>query len=339
MTILRAIDFEGFLKNKTAQMNGLLLHGSDAEAVSVLVRQATRVIAANAAVQGSLLQIDTSELKSTPSLVSDEFHSLSLLGERPIILLDGVDDNSLKFVNDVLSARTIGNFVVLVGGNLSKSSKLRVACEDAILIASLAVYDEDESSQKARVRSMLRENGLTWSPDAEEFFFERVGSARSSVNQELDKLMLYCLGHGEISVSDVIAICGDTASFAADDVIDAVLAGSLGAVDRLALGFEGEQRTILIMLLNYVSRLQTMRADMDNGASSDVVVRNAKPPIFFKRQAAVKLQLRNLDLQALTTLQEAVSTAILQSRKFPDLANAITSRSLLSVARSVATRL
>jgi DNA polymerase III subunit delta len=338
MTILRAEDFEAFLKQKSAKMNGLLLHGSDAEAVGVLARQSARAVAGQGHETGLSVHLDMAALKENPSKLLDEFQSLSLLGDRQVIVVDGVDDSILKFSEPIINSKSLANFVIMLAGTLGKSSKLRVLCEEAPLFASLVIYEEDHTALAARLRREISEQGLKWFGDAEAFFFERVGFDRSSVAQEIAKLTLYCSGLGQITEEDVVAICGDTASFGTDELIDTVMQGDLEKADRMSSSFDGDQRTILIMLLNHVTKLQTLRCEIDNGSSVDSVVRSAKPPIFFKRQNAIKSQLKSFDMVSLMALQEQVSSAILQTRKLPDIANAITNRTVLSIARSAAAR-
>ncbi len=338
MTVLRADDFEAFLKNKSARMNGLLLHGSDAEAVGVLARQATRTLCEAEKVPGSLHHLDVAVIKENPGALIDEFQSLSLLGDRQILLADGVDDNFLKFAKPAIETTKLANFLVILAGSLAKSSKLRLACEDATLFASLAVYEEDRAALSNRLRKQMAEHGLKWAGDAEASFFERVGHDRPSVNQEMAKLLLYCLGMAEITEEDVLAICGNTAAFGTDELIDAMLQGDGQNTDRMAASFDGDQRTILIMVLNHLTRLQNLRAEIDSGSSYDAVMRSAKPPIFFKRQSNIKSQIRRYDSDGLYELQELVSSAILQTRKIPSMADAITNRTLLSIARNAAAR-
>jgi DNA polymerase III subunit delta len=339
MAVLRAEEFENFIKRKASTMNGLLFHGSDAEAVSSLARQTIRAIAGEAGAGAATLHVELSSLKENPGRIIDEFQSLSLLGDRRIIAIDGVDENTLKFLEPVLQATFVGNFVVLQAGNLSKTSKLRVACEQAALIASLVIYEEDQAAIATRIRRLLSEAKLQWQDDAEALFFATVGMERSTVNQEIAKLILYCHGQAHVAEEDVTAICGDTAAFGVDELIDAVFAGNLEKTDRMASNFDGDQRMILTGLMSHLTRLQALRGEMECGMNADAAVRAAKPPIFFKRQTAVKNQLRTFELTELLALQQSVASAIFQTRKVSDLGDAVTNRTLLSIARTAAAKL
>jgi DNA polymerase III subunit delta len=341
VAILREEEFENFVKRRSAAMNGILIHGDDSAAVSAMGQQAVRAIVGSGDASFATVRLDSSALKDNPSRLDDEFRSLSLLGERRIILLDGAEDSHLKFLNSVIATNEIGNFIVLMTGALSKTSKLRAAIEATEKFASLALYEEDVAALAIRIKKILTIESLSWGEDAEDQFFATVGYDRSTSAQEARKLCLYCLGQTEISSADVEAVCGDTAAFGADELIDAVLAGDLEKADRHFSNLDSElggSRTILQMLILHLTRLQNLRSDMERGLSADLAVRNAKPMIFFKRRNAVATQLRQFSVDMLVDLQQTLAAAIFQSRKSADLFDAITNRTLLSIARSVRSR-
>jgi DNA polymerase III subunit delta len=342
MTVLREDEFESFIKRKSAAMNGVLIHGADSSAVNALGQLALRGIVGAGDLSFATVRMDASSLKENPSRLDDEYRSLSLLGERRVILLDGVDDSHLKVMNSVLASDSLGNFIVLMADALGKSSKLRTAIEESATFASLAIYEEDVTALAARVRKLLSADSLKWGTNAEELFFALVGSDRSAVIQEAAKLALYCIGQGQITEADVEAVCGDTAAFGADELIDAVLTGDLEATDRMGSSLDSDSagtRGIFSVLLLHLTRLQALRMDMERGMNAETAVRNAKPVIFFKRRNAFAAQLRNFDLQDLITMQQSVSAAMFQTRKMPDLFEAIVSRTLLSLARSARAKL
>jgi DNA polymerase III subunit delta len=337
MSVLREDEFDAFLKRRAATMNGILIHGADVSAVSVLGQQAVRSIVGNGDTSFATVRIDLSSLKESPGRLEDEFRSMSLLGERRILILDGADDSHLKALTSILSSKEPVNFVLMMADALGKSSKLRVACEASENFASLVIYEEDASALAARIRKILEADGLKWSNEAESMFFELVGHDRSTAVQEAEKLALYCHGQTLISESDVEAVCGDIAGFGSEQLIDAVLAGDLSSTDRIASSLDSDSagiRGVLSVFLLHLTRLQALRMEMERGANAEMVVRNTKPAIFFKRRNAFVAQLRNFDVSELITLQQNISAAIFQTRKMPDLFEAITSRTLLSIARS-----
>ena len=342
MTVLREDEFDNFIKRRSASMNGIHIHGADSSAVSSLGQNALRAVVGSGDTSHALLRIDLSSVKENPSRLSDEFRSISLLGDRQVLLLEGVDDSHLKVLTSIFEEAEIANFVILLSDALSKTSKLRLASEASIKFASVAIYEEDALALAARIRKQLSAENLSWGSGAEELFFELVGSDRSTAVQEANKLSLYCFGQSQILESDVEAVCGDTAGFGTDQLIDAVMAGDLGAADRMGSSLDSDSagtRGILSVMLLHLTRLQSLRMDMERGMNAEMAVRNTKPAIFFKRRNAFIAQLRNFELQDFIEMQQAVSAAMFQTRKLPDLFEALTSRTLLSLARTARSKL
>ena len=314
-------------------MNGVLVHGVDAAAVAGLGRQVARQLGA------SPQRIDVAAAKASIGMFQDSFLSLSLLGDREVLLIDGADDSCLKFLEASLAFEQPANFVILLADSLSKTSKLRVACEASKLFAALTLYEEDRSKLLARIEKHFLSCGLRLGEGAEQAFFAIVGNDRMIVMQEAEKLATYCHGKTEISEVDVNEVCGDTAEFDADQLIDAVLGGDLESTDRIMTSLGNDTRSFFVMLQLHISKLQSLRTEMERGQTLDMVVKNAKPPIFFKRKAAITNQLRKFELNDLIDIQETISATTFQSRKNAGLADAINNRSLLSLARLARSRM
>ena len=333
MTVLREDGFEQFLKRQIGSMNGVLVHGADSAAVASFGRQVVRAIVGAG---GEAERFDASILKEGAGRIHDEFYSLSLLGDRRVLWIDDVGDANLKTLIDIITSTQSANFVFLSSDALSKTSKLRTACEEAPKFGALALYEEGIEAVHTRLETLISRAGLKWDGGAEELFLEIVGTDRSVVTQECEKLTLYCLGQKMITSADVLAVCGDTASSNSDSLIDSMLIGDLESVDRMLGNLDGDtggQRMILSSAISHLVRLQELRGIMDGGANVDAVVRGARPPIFFKRQSAVVSQLRKFEGGELMSMQQSLAAATFQMRKNADLGDAITSRALLSLAR------
>ena len=327
MSTLRVEEYENFLKRRLSSINGLLIHGSDLATVSLLARRAVN------ALKGEVVQIDIAASKAAPGSFMDKMLSLSLLGDRQVLLVDDADDTCLKFLETAFMQTVVSNFILVTADSLGKASKLRVAAEAAPLIASLTFYGEDESAARERVQRLLAAQNLVWSAGALDAFFDAVGNERAIVTSEAEKLALYAYGHKQITVEDVAACCGDVADFDVDELVDAVLSGDLETSDRIYSSLGSEQQKFFPLFNLHLSKLQNMRIDIDNGAGLEGALRNARPPIFFKRKVAFAIQLRTLSLEDLVGIQEAVQAAILQSRKLGDLSEPIMGRSILAIAR------
>jgi DNA polymerase III subunit delta len=336
MPALREDQFAAFLSRQMTLAVGLLIYGDDSAAAEDLGRQAATK-ATGGDVQ-AIMRLEASLLSSDPSRISDEVMALSLLGGRSAILVSGCDDNTLKYTGSIISSPSPANFLVLVAGSLTKSSKLRAACEQAERFYCLPLYEAKADTILASISKILEQQGLKLDADAARHFVDIVGTDRMTAQREAEKLGTYAHGQSTISVADIDAVCGDTASFDADALVDAVFGGDLEATERISLAMEGEgssARPVLPLLMSHVSRLQSLHLEMAKGMTADSAIAAAKPIVFFNRRRAMADHLRKLDLAKLDHVQSQLASAIIASRKTAALAQAITNRCLLSVARLV----
>ena len=333
MTVLREDDLDEFLSRKVKSMNGLLVHGADEAAVNLVGSQAIKKIGVEAR------RLDVSACKSSASNFLNSFLSLPMFGDRETLLLDDADEACLGFLEPAFAQNIVANFSVILCSALGKTSKLRAAAEESKLFACLAIYEQDEAKLRARIQSILSSNGLSWGADAEDQFYAAVGGDRALVTGEAEKLALYANGQAKISVADVRAICGDTAEFDVSDLTDAILGGDLERTDHITNTMGADVRNFLPLFNLHISRLQSLAVEIERGVTVDTAVRNAKPPIFFKRKFAITDQVKRIALQQMINIQFAIQEAILLSRKNSDLSAAIVNRTLLAIARQCKARI
>jgi DNA polymerase-3 subunit delta len=90
---------------------------------------------------------------------------------------------------------------------------------------------------------------------------------------------------------------------------------------------------LLSAVQKHAFRLADFRLAVERGASAEQAVKQARPPVFFKRQQSVQAQLRAWTLVDLVKAGNTLSTQVLTARQNGGLAATITSRCILSLAR------
>ena len=331
MVALRESDLSDVLGKRSPQLNGVLLYGNDEAAIS----NAARLAIAKLATGEEPLRLDPSILRADPAALDDGFRSLSLLGDRRLIIYADVDEAQLSRLSPIIAEQALGNFVVLIAGSLKKDSKLRAAVDASQRFASIGFYEETGQALIIRAQTIAKANGMTFTEGAAERFVDLCGNDRSVLVNEAEKLMLYCHPAQHIEMADVEAVCGDQASFESDELISNILDGDVEAADRIfaSMMLSGDAKSVLIMLQMALARLEGVSAAMARGADLAGACRAARPPVFDKQQAQVGRQLRIWSGDELGRAQVAVQQAMLQSRQGADLSDAITARCLLSLAR------
>jgi DNA polymerase III subunit delta len=322
------------LKRRGRELAGMLIHGENEPAVADVAKDVQGWFAKGAVEGVNVLRVDRQHLRGSPGWLSDEYRAASLLGERQVIVVSGCDDTVAAEVANMLSVGVSGNFVILLAAALQKKSQLRQLCEDHAGLLCLPIYDEEGKAARARVTSALATEGLEWGEGAEELFFMQVGEDRTAALREVEKLAIYALGERAITLEAVEALCGEQASYSPDELIDAALAGRSSEVERMLSsewGEPGNAGGLLAQLQFHLQRLQALRLDMAKGAALDAAMSRARPPVFFKRKAAVASQLRTFDLPALEDMVIEVSRAVFTVRQHAALSPAALGRLLMKL--------
>ena len=337
MAIVRAEGFDAILRRLPPKLAAILIYGSDAGAVRELAKTAVTRIAGSLDDPFNVVRLEETVLAADQGRLADEFGALSMMGGSRAVWVTGADAAFLKSVEPLLAGQSPGSLIVAEASILAKASKLRTLFEKSERAIIVPVYEDGAESLHELIDRALQRDGLTIEADARARLASLLGADRALSRQEIEKLALYCLGNKTVRLEDVEAVSGDASAADTDDIVDAVFGGDGSAADRwftaLTAGTIDAGRIVSIVL-QHAARLQGFKIDIDKGQPAEALLRAQRPPIFFKRHAAIQAQLRIWDLDSLLAAGATVSASILQMRQYPALAEAIANRALLALARN-----
>ena len=325
------------MRRRAAEVNGVLLYGSDTGSVRERAATLVRVNAGSLDDPFNVVRLDEAVLADDPGRLADEYNAISMMGGRRVIWVSDADKVFHKAVEPLLENPNAQSLLVAEAGNLAKASGLRLLFERGRNIYALPCYQDTDQDLHELIRTELEAVGVAIEPDAERLLIGLLSADRMLSRSEVSKLALYAMGSGTVTMADVAAVCGDASAFSVDDVIDAVFEGELAACDEALtrLVSSGTQvGAVLSQVAGHVARLQHFRVEMDRGRSADETVRSARPPVFFKRVDGMIRQLRLWDAASLLNAGTSIATAVRQTRDLPALDEAIANRALLSLARN-----
>ena len=162
------------------------------------------------------------------------------------------------------------------------------------------------------------------------------GVRRAASRSEINKLVLYARGRGEIGVDDVAAVVSDASALALDDVIDAAFAGRPAELEtRLAKARAAGSAvgSMFFAAQRQLAQLHRWRTAIEDGASFSLDA--VQPPLHFRRKGLVEAALRQWTSEHLTAAMAELADAVLAARKRPALADVIAERALLALAVKV----
>lgn len=336
MTAIKPAGLESFLRKPDPGVAAILIYGEEPDAVRELAARAVKKLAGSLDDPFSVTVLADQDLSSDPARLADEVQSISMFGGQKAIWVKAAGDAFLKAVLPVLEGKASGNLVVAEAATLSNSSQLRAMFEKSPHALVVPLYEAEPGEIAQMAEQILAKDDLRIGPDALARFMALSGSARGLVRREAEKLALYCLGKERVNIEDVEAVCGNDSGATADDLADSVFSGDVEEADRLFhdLVRAGQDSSRLLSAVHQQSlRLQDFRLAVDRGAQAEQVLKQSRPPVFFKRQRVILPQLRIWGLADLVQAAGTLSAAVLAARRNAVLAEAIAGRALLSLAR------
>ena len=247
-------------------------------------------------------ELPASAVESDPARLADEADQLPMTGGRRVLRLREAGDEIAKALLGWLdagaaNARDGGGFIVIEASDLGPRSGLRKLAETHPRAASIPCYRDEIATLQALAREKLKAEGLTIAPEAMQWLATHLGSDRAITQGELEKLALYMLGGPaneakRVELADVLAVVGDSAELALDDLVYAVGDGELPALERAAQRSFAEGAAPIMVLRalgRHFLKLQLAKG-LARDAGIEAAIARIRPPIFFKYVPRFKTQ-------------------------------------------------
>ncbi|TIV86470.1 MAG: DNA polymerase III subunit delta, partial [Mesorhizobium sp.] len=226
--------------------------------------------------------------------------------------------------------------ILIEAGDLKKGTGLRAIVEAAANAIALPCYADEARDLDSVIDDELRKAGMSMTLEARQALRRNLGGDRLASRGEIEKLVLYAHGRKEIGIEDINALSGDVSGASFDAAVDAMLDGRVGDFD---IAFTrhcqsgGHPFLVLSSAMRQLQAIQVMRGQMESGGRNAAsVVAGARPPVFFSRRKLVEKTLERWNVEALGRALSRLQTAVLQTRKRPDLAEALARQALLGIA-------
>lgn len=340
----KAHEVEQWLARPPAGLPLCLVYGPDQGMVSERAARYARATGLPLDDPFSVFKGEAGELEQDPARLEAEILTIPMFADRKLVWIRNL--GSQKKVADAILAflqQPPPAVALLVeGGDLKKGHALRSTAERSGAAMCLPCYADDGAALDTIIDTELESVGLSISMEARRLLKGQLGGDRIASRGEVQKLALYCLERNRIEIDDVRLLVGDVAGSSADDVVDAVLTGDLSSLEsefaRLEAAGSGMFQ-LLSALMRQFQQFLALRADVEqNGKSVSAAVAAARPPIFFKRKGAVEAAVGRWDQAAILRYLDRLQNLVLETRRRPQLASALTRQFALSLAVEAARR-
>jgi len=232
-------------------------------------------------------QMEASEIKEDPSKLYEALSAMSLMGDNPIIIVRNATDKITKVVKQASELPECQNQLILLAGELTTRSSLRLLCEKDKSIASIACYREDGYALERVIKEKCDGAGLSYSRDVIEMIKQSLGNDRGVTNSEIDKIITYMGEEKKLTIDIISELINQNDDKGFDDLCNAVADGNTAKVNHMVerLSSEGVNAiAILRSVGRYFSRISAAQGFASQGKSPADAMKMVKPPVFFKQQ-------------------------------------------------------
>lgn len=286
----------------------------------------------------SVVKLDGAEVDRDAGRLLDEARTVPMFSDRRLLWVRNASGQ--KALADDIKALTTEpgrDAVILIeAGDLKKGTGLRAIVEAAGNAIALPCYADEARDLDSVIDDELRKAGMSMTLDARQALRRNLGGDRLASRGEIEKLVLYAHGRKEIGIEDINALSGDVSGASFDAAVDAMLDGKVGDFD---IAFTrhcqsgGHPFLVLSSAMRQLQSIQALRGQMESGGRNAAsVVAGARPPVFFSRRKLVEKTLERWNVEALGRALSRLQTAVLQTRKRPDLSEALARQALLGIA-------
>jgi len=310
MTAVRRPDIQRHLAAWDPAIRLILLSGPDESTSRALALDALKALG-DPADPMTLTDFSADELKSDPARLADEAASVSMFGGRRVIRVTGATDSCTEAADILLAAPVAGNPVVMLAGDLSKTSSLRKLAEDSALALALHSWPLTGSELNRWLQAEARALGLRLETGVADRLISATGGDSGVLASELAKFALFRDATPEapqaLDRSHLAILGADSAEEDMGLLVNAIVAGNGAAVERQLRLLEGSSAIpALRAIARRLLQMAEARAAVDKGQQPQAAVKALRPPIFWKDVDAVAAALGNWPMPRIRTALSAL---------------------------------
>ena len=251
----------------------VLLFGTDFSVVEDCAQQIIKIIISKPD-DFSVIKVSKSQVKETPTILTDEANTISFLTERKLIWLKDADNTHTNIIESFMDNVKTNTFLLLTADNLLKNSSLRLFCENNPYILTIACYEDSEKDIRFLIQNTLKSNNCTFSANIIDLLYHRLNENRLTTKNELEKLVTYLGKNKDITEKDIEAIIPDITDSTTDILCFAVSGGVQDEADKSIqiLLSNGENPVSIVRILSAHFNKILLGADLlSQNESSDAI--------------------------------------------------------------------
>ncbi|MEW9919932.1 DNA polymerase III subunit delta [Marimonas sp. MJW-29] len=257
---LNTRDANAYFARPDPDKTGLLIFGADAMRVALKRQEFLKaLLGPNAEEEMRLTRIPASELRRDPAMLMDAIKAVGFFPGPRAAFVEDANDTVAKPVMDALADWQPGDAQIIVtGGDLKKTSKIRKAFETHPAAYAAAIYDNPPD--RAEIERMLTEANLQPDGDAMAALTDLARALDpGDFRQTIEKVSLYKLHDDSPLTTDDIAACAPTSTEAdVDDILHVVAEARAGDIGPVMSKLQAQGVTAVTLTIMAIRHFRTL---------------------------------------------------------------------------------
>ena len=331
--LVKAEDFDRFINRQHGPVFIYLFHGTDPGLIHERAKSAVKKSIADIVDAFQLVRFSGDEIASKPGLLADETATIGLFGDSRAIWIEVGAKSIIEALEQQIANPPSACKIILQAGNLKPASPLRKLLDGSKLSASVGCYPDGPAELGRLVEATLRAQNLTIAPHVRDYLVSILGNDRLITRTELDKLCLYAMGQGEVSLSHIAEIMNDAAPSALDEAIDAAFSGERFKIEILCerVFRDGVDAAYLLSTaLGHAMRLHRIRLEIDSGGQTDQIMNRSG--LFYLRKQTVQSYISRWTTAKIQSSIETLQEAVVRTRIYNNLGTNLSTRALWKIS-------
>ena len=234
---------------------------------------------------------------------NDFFYSIlskSFFDNKKLIIISRVTDKIRDIIEEIISTNITDVTIILSANILEKKSKLRSFFEKEKNTICIAFYSDTNETMSNLSLNFFKKKKISISQETINLIVERCRGNRENLYNELEKIENYSRNKKRVNYDEILKITNLAENYNVSELTDNCLAKNTKKTSHILNenNFSTDDCILIVRtLLIKAKRILKLQKDINNNSNIEQVVKNFRPPIFWKDKEIVKTQIENWPLK------------------------------------------
>ena len=262
---------------------------------------------------------------------NDFFYSIlskSFFENKKLIIISRVTDKIRDIIEEIISTNITDVTIILSANILEKKSKLRSFFEKEKNTICIPFYSDTDETMSNLSLNFFNKKKISISQETINLIVERCRGNRENLYNELEKIENYSRNKKRVNYDEILKITNLAENYNVSELTDNCLAKNTKKTSHILNenNFSTDDCILIVRtLLIKAKRILKLQEEINNNNNIEQVVKNFRPPIFWKDKEIVKTQIKNCPLKKIQNVIIKISEVELLIKK-----NSLNSLNILS---------